>query len=144
MKALVTGASDFIGQHLVHCLEMHKIKVNTLANVLLVHLIDELLFKITIPGKTQSYLACGKLILMSVKGNAANLVLEAGASLVARPSDPLDLAHVVREFYKRSPDQRISMETNGREYFLKHLTIERCLDKYETLFQKVINSFTKC
>ncbi len=109
-----------------------------LADALLVHLIDEPLFEITIPGKTQGYLACGKPILMSVKGDAANLVLEAGAGLVARPSDPLDLANAVRELYKMPLEQRTTMGANGRKFFLENLTIEGSLDKYETLFQKVI------
>ena len=109
-----------------------------LADVLLVHLIDESLFEITIPGKTQAYMACGKPILMSVKGDAANLVIEAGAGLVARPSDPVDLANAVRVLYKMPLEQRTTMGANGRKYFLENLTIERSLDKYETLFQKVI------
>lgn len=109
-----------------------------LADALLVHLIDEPLFEITIPGKTQAYMACGRPVLMSANGDAANLVLEAGAGLIARPSDPLDLANTVREFYKMPLEQRATMGANGRKYFLENFTIGRSLDKYEALFQKVI------
>jgi colanic acid biosynthesis glycosyl transferase WcaI len=43
------------------------------ADVLLVHLKDDPLFRITIPSKTQAYLAAGKPILMGVRGDAADL-----------------------------------------------------------------------
>jgi len=66
------------------------------------------------------------------------LVLEAGAGLVARPSDPLNLANTVREFHKMPLEQRATMGANGRKYFLENLTIGRSLDKYEALFQNVI------
>ena len=44
------------------------------ADALLVHLKDDPLFRITIPSKTQAYLAAGKPILMGVRGDAADLV----------------------------------------------------------------------
>ncbi len=45
-----------------------------LSDVLLVHLKEDPLFCITIPSKTQAYLAFGKPILMAVRGDAADLV----------------------------------------------------------------------
>ena len=42
------------------------------ADVLLVHLVEDELFEITIPSKTQAYMAAGKPILMAVKGDAQN------------------------------------------------------------------------
>ncbi|MBI4858007.1 MAG: glycosyltransferase family 4 protein [Acetobacterium woodii] len=112
-----------------------------LADVLLVHLIDEPLFEITIPGKTQSYLACEKPILMSVQGDAAQLILDARAGLVAKPSDPFDLAKAVREIYGMSTEERQTMGANGRSYFLRNLTVDASIDKYETLFYNVIDNF---
>lgn len=112
-----------------------------LADCLLVHLVDEPLFEITIPGKTQSYLACEKPILMSVKGDAAQLIRDAGAGLVAQPSDPSDLAKVVRELYRMSAEERQAMGANGKSYFLRNFTVDASIDKYETLFYKVIDNF---
>ena len=48
------------------------------ADVLLVHLQDDPLFRITIPSKTQAYLAMGRPILMAVAGDAANLIEQSG------------------------------------------------------------------
>jgi colanic acid biosynthesis glycosyl transferase WcaI len=108
-----------------------------LAGALLVHLTDDPLFVMTIPCKTQSYLACGKPIIMAAKGDAADLVSEARAGLVVKPADPIDLARAVRELYVMPHEERLSMGERGRAYFLKNLTFDASLDKYEELFQDV-------
>ena len=46
-------------------------RILSLADVLLVHLQDDPLFRITIPSKAQAYLAVGRPILMAVAGDAA-------------------------------------------------------------------------
>lgn len=114
-----------------------------LADVLLVHLIDDPLFEITIPCKTQSYLACGRPLLMCLKGDAADLVLQAGAGLVACPSVPLDLARAVKYLYEMPPEKRQAMGDRGRDYFLKNLTIKASVDKYEAVFRRAITDYKK-
>ena len=57
------------------------------AGTLLVHWKDDRLFAITIPSKTQAYLASGRPILMAVRGDAADLVARAGAGILAQPGD---------------------------------------------------------
>ncbi len=47
-----------------------------LADILLVHLKNEPLFNITIPSKTQAYMASGKPVLIGVSGDAAELIVE--------------------------------------------------------------------
>src|SRR6185312_15394395 len=48
------------------------------AGVLVLHLWDDPLFEITIPQKTQFYMAMGKPILIGVRGEAAEFVTQAG------------------------------------------------------------------
>lgn len=105
-----------------------------IADVLLIHLIDDPLFEITIPGKTQSYLGSGRPLLVSVKGDAADLVLQAGAGIAARPSDPVDLARAVRELYAMPPANRKAMGDAGRSYYLKNLRPDVLINQYEQLF----------
>ena len=50
----------------------------SLADAALVHLKDDPLFRITIPSKTQAYLALGRPVLMAVAGDAAALVARIG------------------------------------------------------------------
>ena len=108
-----------------------------LADVLLVHLIDEPIFEITIPGKTLSYLASGRPLLMAVRGDAAEVVRQARAGITAQPSDPGDLARAVRDFYKMPAEQRQAMGRSAREYYSAHFTLGQAIDSYEKLFEEV-------
>jgi glycosyltransferase involved in cell wall biosynthesis len=111
-----------------------------LADVLLVHLTDEPLFEIIVPGKTQSYLASGRPLLVSVSGDTAELVLKAGAGLAVRPMIPADLARAVKKLYTMSPAERKAMGDAGRDYYLKNLTPNVFIDRYEQLFHEIIRS----
>lgn len=112
--------------------------VYALADALLIHLTDDPLFAITIPGKTQSYLASGRPLLVSVAGDAADLVLEAGAGIAARPSNPEDLARAVREMYAMPPEQRQAMGRAGREYYLQKLAPDVLIERYEHLLLELV------
>jgi colanic acid biosynthesis glycosyl transferase WcaI len=112
-----------------------------LADGLLVHLLNNPLFDITIPSKTQSYLACGRPIIMSVGGDAAHLVEEAGAGVIARPSDPGDLARAVRALYGMVPADRDAMGISGRNYYLTNLTAKIQIEKYEDIFKEIISNY---
>ncbi len=85
-----------------------------LADVLLLHLCDDPLFRITIPSKTYAYLASSKPILAAVEGDAADVVRSAEAGLICPPSNSPLLAETVRQFYMMSPAARSRMGQNGR------------------------------
>ena len=104
-------------------------------DALLVHLTDDPHFEITIPGKTQSYLASGRPIVVSVAGDATDLVLQARAGIAARPMDPDDLARAVRELWSLAPDRRSGDGRNGRAYYTEHLSPPVLIEKYVQLFQ---------
>ena len=109
-----------------------------LADAVMVHLTDDPLFEITIPGKTQSCLASGRPVIVSVNGDAAELVLEANAGIAVKAMDPADLANAVRKLYKMSPAEREAMGSAGRRYYLQNLSPEVQINKYEQLFRKII------
>ncbi|KAA0947514.1 glycosyltransferase family 4 protein [Pseudomonas sp. ANT_H14] len=67
------------------------------ADVLVVHLRDDPLFKITIPSKTQAYLNSGKPILMAVGGEANQIILNAEAGVCASPENADEIAHAIQE-----------------------------------------------
>lgn len=86
------------------------------ADVLLVHLRDEELFKITIPSKIQAYLSSGKPILMAVGGESNQIVLDAGAGEVALPGNPESLAEAARRLLLNK-EQWPAMGVNGRAFY---------------------------
>lgn len=93
------------------------------ADALLVHLRDDPLFSITIPSKTQSYLASGKPILMGCRGDAADLVRAAGAGVVFAPQHAGELARAAQTLAGLSVAERATMGDSGRRYYEEHLSL---------------------
>jgi len=109
-----------------------------LADVLLVHLKDDPLFKITIPGKTQAYMAAGRPILMGVKGDAAALVDKAGAGLACMPEDPQDIALAVEKMYNLPKEKLDRMGQNGRSFYKQELSLHVGARRFEKIFKSFI------
>jgi len=112
--------------------------VLSLADVLLVHLKDDPLFKITIPGKTQAYMAAGRAILMGVRGDAAALVEKAGAGLTCTPEDPQDIVGAVEKFYNMSWEKLDQMGHNGKIFYEQALSLRIGAQRFEKIFQSVV------
>lgn len=108
-----------------------------LGDVLLVHLKDDLLFRITIPSKTQAYMAAGRPILMGVKGDAAALVEKAGAGLTCTPEDPQDIADAVERFYNMTREELDLMGHNGKMFYEQELSLRIGARRFEEIFQSV-------
>lgn len=99
--------------------------IMSLADVLLVHLKDDPLFSVTVPSKTQAYLAIGKPIMMGVAGDAAELVEIAQAGLRCQPENPKHIADVALQFYVMSDAEREALGRNGRAYYQRSLSMEQ-------------------
>jgi glycosyltransferase involved in cell wall biosynthesis len=95
-----------------------------MADALLVHLLDDPLFAITIPSKTQAYLAAGKPILMGVRGDAAQMVEDAGAGVAFTPENPQALCDALLYLMKLLPEERTKMGENGRAYYQVNLAFD--------------------
>lgn len=107
------------------------------ANAVMVHLQDDQLYKMTVPGKTQSCLLSGRPVIASVNGDAADLVVKAGAGLAVRAMDPHSLAQTVRKLYGMPPEKRVAMGLAGRDFYFKHLAPQVQINKYEQLFMDI-------
>ncbi len=105
------------------------------AGALLVHLKDDPLFEASIPSKTQAYLRVGRPILMAVHGDAADIVLAAGAGLVANPGDPQSIGEAARRMEAMPLAQRDLMGANGRAYYQRELSMDIGLDRFAALFR---------
>lgn len=108
-----------------------------IADALLVHLLDEELFRITIPSRTQAYLYMGKPILMAVSGDAADLVISAGAGVLAQPNTPLSIADALIVLVEMDACKRFEMGANARKYYLEHLSLQSGVKAFIKLFYKV-------
>ncbi len=114
-----------------------------LADVLLVHLKDDPLFRNTIPHKTMTYLASGKPILAAVAGDTAKVVTEAGAGLGCPPGNPAALAEAVRKLYDLDREELRRMGMNGRRAAQNLYSREHLVGKIETVLQQAAESSRK-
>jgi glycosyltransferase involved in cell wall biosynthesis len=109
-----------------------------LAEVLLVHLRRDPLFAITIPSKTQAYLAMGKPILMAVSGDASDLIKKAAAGLSCLPESPEGIADAVGQFYRMNPGERKQLGINGMTFYDRELSFAQAVHCYEKIFSAVM------
>lgn len=93
------------------------------ADALLVHLKKDPLFKITIPSKTQAYMAVGKPILMAVDGDAANLVTQSGCGKIAESESPVAIAAAASALMACTDHERAAMAENGRRFYKEKLSL---------------------
>jgi colanic acid biosynthesis glycosyl transferase WcaI len=109
------------------------------ADILLVHLKDDPLFRITIPSKTQAYLYLGKPILMAGRGDAANIVQEAQAGIVCSPENSEEIVAAIRKFLSKTQDERIAMGERGRAFYQKKMSFDTGVTAFEKIFRSLEN-----
>ena len=105
------------------------------ADALLLHLGDDPLFDITIPSKTQYYLAMGRPIVAAVNGEAGKLLRQSGAAIVVPPADAGALAKAIIEMADTSICRREAMGQAGNEFYRKHLSFSQAIGRTITLLE---------
>ena len=110
------------------------------SDVLLVHLRDLPLFRITIPSKTSAYLAAGRPILMAVRGDAADLVRQSGSGLFCEPENPggSSLYHQAVCGYAGAGEKRYGAE--WLQIYKQQLSLHAGVEKFEAVFAKAVAS----
>jgi len=117
-------------------LEMSRIC--SLADVLLVHLKDLPFLATTIPGKTQAALASGRPILMAARGDAAELVMRAGAGITCLPEDDAGLAEAMVTLSRMSRGQLDAMGARGRKFYVDEMSLNVAGDQMDRLFKAIV------
>lgn len=105
------------------------------ADALMIHLRDDPLCRVGIPQKTQAYLAAGRPVIVAVKGDAADLVVEAKAGIPCEPEHPVSIAAAVKKLHGLSSKEREQMGHNGRAYYERHLAFAVGVKQMEKLFK---------
>ena len=107
------------------------------ADVLLVHLRKDPLFQITIPSKTQAYMAVGKPLLMAVDGDAADLVLQSGGGLVAESENSESLVLAIEALQQLSNNERQAMGARAQSFYRDHLSLPVGVGKFARIFNDI-------
>lgn len=107
------------------------------ADALLVHLKKDPLFTITIPSKTQAYMAVGKPILMAVDGDAADLVRDSGCGQIAESENPQAIADAALSLMQAGSDERNAMAINSRRFYQEKLSLSVGAGRFGQIFKKL-------
>lgn len=110
------------------------------ADALLVHLRKDPLFEITIPSKTQAYMAVGKPLLMAVDGDAADLVLQSGGGVVAESENAEALASTAEGLAALAPEQLHAMGQCAKRYYQEHLALQVGVGKFGAIFKSLVSN----
>ncbi len=107
------------------------------ADVLLVHLRKDPLFEITIPSKTQAYMAVGRPLLMAVNGDAADLVRQANCGLTAESENTQALADAVDALAAMPADELKTMGESASRFYRENLGLQVGAAKFASLFDRL-------
>lgn len=110
------------------------------ADALLVHLKKDSLFEISIPSKTQAYMAMGKPILMAVQGDAADLVKEAKCAVEAMSEDADSIANAAKKLASFSDEELAEMGYRAKAYYNDHLALKIGVARFAEIFNEVIGA----
>lgn len=100
---------------------------------LIVSLKKSEIFSLTIPGKLQSYLACGRPIIGSLDGIGAKIIQDSGCGFTAKAESAEELVEAIFKLFYLTEEERVALGTNGRNYYEKEFEREVLLDKLETI-----------
>jgi glycosyltransferase involved in cell wall biosynthesis len=109
------------------------------ADVLLIHLLQNPLYEITIPSKTYAYLASGRPVLAALAGETAQLIRRLEAGITCPPGNPAALAEAVRDIYSRGESERRRMGDAARAAFLREFSRQSLVDCYESVFREALD-----
>ena len=112
------------------------------ADVLLVHLKNDPLFAITVPSKTQAYLAMGRPLLMAVSGDAGDLVKQAQAGISIEPENAQAMTEALIQLSLMSREDLAAMGQRGMKFYFDQLSLKVGTLKFINLFERAVNEKT--
>ena len=105
------------------------------ADALLITLKKAEIFSYTIPGKLQSYLACGKPIIGALDGIGKKIIEDSNSGLCSDAEDIVELSGNILKMYKMSSNELLTHGENGLEYFNNNFNKEKLLNDLEVILK---------
>ena len=107
------------------------------ADCMLVTLKKDPVFTLTVPGKVQAYMSCGKPIIAALDGEGKNLIERANCGLTSNADDKEQLAAVVLKMYQLGPEEREQLGRNGLSYAHQCFNRDRLIGRLEDIFGSI-------
>ena len=109
------------------------------SQALLISLIDDPSISLTIPSKLQAYLGAGRPILGCINGEAAAVIQESGAGLVATAGNSTELAENARILASCSQDEYEGYARAGQAYYRNHFSSTTLADSLIDHFARAVD-----
>lgn len=109
-------------------------KLYQLADVMLVTLENKSYANMTIPGKVQSYMACGKPIIGAINGSTANFIKDNNLGYVCNAEDYNSLAKLIKQL---NYDDLKRIGNNSRKVYFEKFSNEHFINKLIEELKKV-------
>lgn len=122
----------FLGRHPVDVMP----KFFALADIMLVTLTDKFIFSLTIPSKTQSYMAAAKPIVTMLSGAGSDVVEDAKCGLTGNAEDFEQLAVNVKKMFGMSKKELSEMGKNAYTYYKKYFEKDVVIDRINDILSK--------
>ena len=106
------------------------------ADALLITLKKADIFSYTIPGKLQSYLACGKPIIGALDGIGKKIIEESKSGLCAHAENATDLANNIFKLHNSTKQIKEDYSKNAIRYFKHNFAKEKLLSDLEKILEK--------
>ena len=105
------------------------------SDALIITLKKSEIFSYTIPGKLQSYLACGKPIVGALDGIGKKIILESGAGYCDEAENIVALKNNIVKLFNLSEKNRKAFGIRGINYFNKNFNKNNLLEKLEYILE---------
>lgn len=97
----------------------------------LITLFKSEIYAMTIPAKTQSYLACGVPVLVSADGEVQNIIKEANCGFCSGSGDVSGLINNIKQFMDLGNKEREELSSNALAYYKENFDKKNLMDKME-------------
>lgn len=104
-------------------------KYFSMADAMLLTLIDDPVISLTLPRKAQAYMAAGKPIIGAANGEIALVIERSGCGFCANAEDARGLADAVITFLEFADKSQLG--NNARDYYERHFSRKEFMDKLE-------------
>ena len=107
------------------------------ADVCLVMLRKNDLFKTVIPTKLLEYMACERPVIVAVDGHARQIIEEAGAGVFVEPENSRALVEGILDV-AAAPERRQKMGASGRQFILNKFSREETAQEYIRVLEGLV------
>lgn len=106
------------------------------ADVLVLHLWNDPLFEITIPQKTQFYMAMGKPVLIGANGEAADFIIRAEAGLAVVPQNVEAMANAMVQLATTPRKNLAEMGARAQAAYAREFSFDKAIAKTEEVLDQ--------